>query len=303
MKEYVEMAQGSEVPTNIKDLDERKKKEKELKREGLLNMKFVEHFPRGHMHYHTHTNKIEFSFNEKFLKFRKEVIEKAIKKDPYKDDGSKSNLFVMNDKELKNTFKPSEILKKHLEVQNFAYALSELLNHLNEGDVYEDGDGGKKRLTQKSIYLAKNVVESIEHDIKPGFQLKNEDIYSFIERNGTISPTIFDTFFYSRSFYVFLLCTLDCDLKGIDIDDNTRPFSVARMYAKLATNMFQTKLDDSQKPSRGFLESKFGKSVDPVYDDRKMQDKMSKVQEYDNDNIDSLLKHFRNVIDNSKAEV
>lgn len=300
MRTYVEMAQGGEVPKDIKDQDERKKKEKELKREGLLNMKFVEHFPRGYMHYHTHTNKIGFSFNEKFLKFRKEIIEKAIKKDPYKDGGSKNNLFVMSDKDLKKTFRPSDVLKKHPEVRSFASALSELLNHLNEGDVYEDV-GGKQRLTQRSNDLAKGVVESIKDDIDPGFQLKDEDIYNFVKRNGTISPTIFDTFFYSRSFYVFLLCTLDCDLEKIDIDNDTRPFSVARMYAKLATNMFQTKLDDSKKPHRGFLESKFGKSIDPVYDDKKMQDKMSKVQEHDEENADKLLKHFGKVVENSMA--
>lgn len=306
MHRYVEMAQGPVVPKNIKDKEKRKEEEDKAKLTGLLNMNFVEHFPRGHLHYHTHTyidkksEKFNFKFNEKYLVFRKDIIKNAIKKDPYKESDTKSNAFIMGDKELENTFNPSEILKKHPEVQKFAAALSSLLKHLHAGEVYVDEDGEKK-LSKKSINLAKGVVESIEDDIDPDFNLKEKHIKGFIERNGTITPTIFDTFLYSRSFYVFLLCTLNCKMNKIDIRDKDRPISVARMYARLATNMFETKLNEDEKPNIGFMERKFGKAIDTEYNDKKMKEKMAKVKEEDEDNLEILLDYFSKVVEDSEA--
>ncbi|KAL0265581.1 UNVERIFIED_CONTAM: hypothetical protein PYX00_011293 [Menopon gallinae] len=297
MDRYVKMAQGPEVSKNIKDKSERMKEEEKAKRMGLLNMSFVEHFPRGYLHYHTHTyidkgsEKFNFKFNDKYLAFRKDIIQNAIKKDPYKESDSKRNAFIMRDKELEKTFNPAEILKKHGEVQKFAAALSSLLNHLHAREEVYVKEGGKKELSPKSISLAKDVVESIKDDIDPNFKLKKGHIEGFIERNGTVTPTIFDTFLYSRSFYVFLLCTLNCELDKINIRDENRPLSVARMYAELATNMFKTTLNDD-KPSIWFFERKFGKATDTEYNDKKMKEKLAEAKKKDGENLKTLLSYF-----------
>lgn len=285
MAEYVAMAQGTPVA----------KGKPSREREGLLNMGFVEHLPRGNLHYHTHSNKVGFIYNEMYLRFRKSVILAIKSEDLYGGKVRKTNHFVIDEKK-RESFDVVEILKSHLYVANFIVSLESLLDYMYKHEDIHSNKTSHAEFLERSRSLVK--AGACNKD----FSVSDDRIQEFIKNNGTISVAPQESFFYSRGFYAFQLATLKVDLEGISAKEGPkRALTVARIYAKILTSAFEKPL--LKDPKVGFMKRKLGRDVTPDYTSKKMKAEMTEVMKNDQENTQRLLAEFKRVATASSASL
>lgn len=279
-------------------------------KKGLLNMKFTEHFPRGDLHYHTHTNGMGFKFNEYFLEFRKRVIEEIMGVEKAYDKPNETKHFVLPDNKRVNTFDVVKILNRDdvsNDIRDFVKTFSVLIHGLVKGNINVYDDKGEISnvfygYVDTLVNICKRHVCKVgdpKNDKVSNFKLDKKVVKDYIERNGKVTVSIYDTFMYSRGFYIFLLCTLGADLQGLDLDKKDdrkyRSYTIARLYAKIFTYCFPKGLGTKGKKKLNFLDRFFGKGIKQEYKKSIIAKKTETHRKYEDDNFRALVEKFHEV--------
>lgn len=249
LKDFLEFAQGSKK---------------------MLDDKGPEHFPRGSMQYYTHT----FEWNDSvFLPVRKHLMTMTTK------DASENKDVKVIYLDLPN-FKLSGLGNDHLEnVDNMHDAMSDLVSLLRclidikKEDKLLDSTDPEKNIIIDHTFNLWNKME-YKYTVRNGDKKKTADltkahVLKFYKNLARASTTVFESFMYSRMFFMFYFYTTS----AFSDEDNTdkRFENATKMFTHIMSRAYKDPADAKK-------ESKFAAGFRKFY-----SPKMLDLPDFDND--------------------
>lgn len=236
LKDFLEFAQGSEK---------------------MLDDKGPEHFPRGSMQYYTHS----FEWNDSvFLPVRKHLMTMTTK------DASENKEMKVIYLDLPN-FKLSDLTNNDLEnVDNMHSAMNDLVSLLEclinikkEDKLLDNTDLEKNPIINHTFDLWNNM--GYEYTVRSGDKKKTTDlakshVLKFYKHLARASTTVFESFMYSRMFFMFYFYTTAA------FPDEDNPEKRFEKATKMFTHIMSRAYKD---PADAKNESKFAAAFRKFY--------------------------------------
>ncbi|KCZ74876.1 hypothetical protein H311_04154, partial [Anncaliia algerae PRA109] len=121
----------------------------------------------------------------------------------------------------------------------------------------------------------------------------DEEINKFFVNNGkVIKVRALQSLIYYNLYTIFYYVTLDVKLNEVPMDDKDRPYHIARMFAKIFSNVFSTPWD-GKAVDIPWIEKFLGKKITNEYSLKKIQEKYKKPLAEDENNIKKLISRLK----------
>lgn len=171
----------------------------------LLFTGHPEHYPRQHKHYDSHC---DHPFNDDFLEFRNKICRLY---DKPLSESILTGKELLTDKKMlywagkEGNFVEEAYSDAPRRIKEFMNAFTIFLNKLHDGKYKKTG------LVANSC--PEEIVDDFEKMSKAaGLDLSREYLSELPNKFGLVKSKTIENFGYSRMFYLFYLCTLDCKI-------------------------------------------------------------------------------------------
>lgn len=209
---------------------------------NMLNDKGPEHFPRGSINYYTHS----FKWNDDvFLPVRKYMVEETKRKNPSlyeKDDVRFLNLSDFQLSKIPSSSKFEELDQMHKVKDRLVELLNLLIKIKKEDKLTDDTDYEKNPIIGCTFDLLQEM--NYEHTVWKGRKqinstLTRKNVFDFYKNLAKASTSVFESFIYSRLFYIFYFYTTSLKLGGDDAKPKERFFLTSTLFAKIFVRAYK----------------------------------------------------------------